>query len=220
MPERPKAIVLDFDGVVLQSVDVKTRSFAAVFAEEEPQAVRLIVEYHLRNGGLSRFEKFRWAYREVLRRPLPADEERRLGERFNALVEESVLKAEWVPGAREFLHAEHARRPLFIASGTPEKELRRIVEGRGLASLFRGVFGSPKRKDDILREIAAGLGCAPGALVMVGDARNDSDAAAAVGCRFIGICPAGQAHDFPAGTLVLPDLRDLSHAADEARAGR
>jgi phosphoglycolate phosphatase-like HAD superfamily hydrolase len=209
-------LVFDFDGVVLRSVDIKTRSFATLFEAEGPAVVARVVEHHLANGGLSRFEKFRWIYREVLERPLSVDEEKRLGDAFNALVEDAVMKADWVPGAREFLESNFETRPFYVASGTPEPELRRIVEKRGMTKYFRGVFGSPKRKDVILKEIAAAAGCPAAALTMIGDARNDYDAAKAAGCRFVGV--AASSGSFPKGTLVLPDLTTLKAALAAAKA--
>lgn len=211
MPESlpVRAVVLDFDGVVLESVDVKTRAFEALFRAEGPRACALIVAYHEANGGISRYEKFRWAYREVLKRPLSPGEEAALGERFNALVEEAVSAAAWVPGAREFIEAWHAALPLFVASGTPEEELRRIVERRGLAGRFRGVYGSPRRKAEILAAIAEQLGCPPSGLAMIGDALNDLEGARRAGARFIGRRLAG-AEPFPPGTPVIDDLRGLA----------
>lgn len=207
-----KAVVLDFDGVVLRSVDVKTKAFAELFAAETPEARRRIVDYHLANGGISRFEKFRWAYREVLRRKLLPQQEDALGRRFNELVEEGVGAAEWVPGAREFLDLARERVLLYVASGTPEDELRRIVERRGLASHFAGVFGSPTKKAEILRRVAAAARSAPGELAMVGDAINDYDAARAAGTRFVGVVEPGRDSPFPKGVVVLPDLRGLPKA--------
>ncbi len=201
----PDPIVLDFDGVVLDSVDVKTKSFAALFEGEGPEVVAKVVAHHLANGGLSRFEKFRWIYREVLKRPLTEADEKRLGDEFNRLVEDRVLKAAFIPGAREFLEDHFKKRALYVASGTPEEELRRIVERRGLARFFRGVFGSPKTKDVILREIALKEGVAAARLTMVGDAKNDLDAANKVGCRFVGV-----GGNFTNGTVVVADLTRLA----------
>lgn len=208
----PRAVVLDFDGVVLDSVGVKTDAFRRLFEPEGPAACTRVVAYHEANGGLSRFEKFRWAYREVLRRPLTPEAEAALGERFNSLVEEAVLAAPLIPGAEAFLETWSARLPLFVASGTPEEELQRIALRRGLSRHFRAVRGSPDRKADILRECARGLGLAPADLAMVGDAVNDLEAARAAGTAFVGVAARDGRHAFPPGTAVLADLRGLAAA--------
>lgn len=205
-----KAIVFDFDGVILQSVDIKTKAFEALFASEAPEDVARIVAHHLAHGGVSRFEKFRHAYREILKRPLSSEEEIALGRRFNVLVEEAVSVCPWVPGAREFLEARHKQLPLFVASGTPQEELTRIVERRNLKAYFRAVYGTPTKKDVILRSIAAGLRCGANDLLMVGDAMTDHDAARATGAAFVGVETPGSPNIFPKGVTVLPDLTGLA----------
>lgn len=202
--------MLDFDGVVLESVDVKTRAFEALFLDEGREAADRVVAYHEANGGISRYEKFRWAYREVLRRPLSDAQEKALGDRFNALVEEAVSSAEWVPGAREFIASWSAILPLYVASGTPQEELRRVVERRGLTPSFRGVYGSPRGKAEILRMIAADLACPADRLVMVGDSVNDLEGARTAGARFVG--RRRGADPFPPNTPLVEDLRALDEA--------
>lgn len=204
----PRAVVLDFDGVVTDTVDLKTRSFAAVFSGEPAEAVARILEYHAAHNGISRYEKFRWAYREVLRRPLTPEAEAELGRRYNRLVEDAVVDAPEIPGALAFIRACPV--PVFVASGTPEEELRRIVARRGYDGLFAGVFGAPTKKAPILREVARAVGAAPDALAMVGDAMTDHNAAREVGARFIGVVAPGRPDPFPPGTEVLPDLFGLA----------
>ena len=53
-----KAIIFDFDGVICESVNVKTIAFKKLFADY-PEHQDRIVEYHLVNGGISRYEKLR-----------------------------------------------------------------------------------------------------------------------------------------------------------------
>ena len=65
-----KAIIFDFDGVIVESVDIKTKAFARLFEHEGKVVVEKVVDYHLRNGGVSRFDKFRYFFNEILRRPL------------------------------------------------------------------------------------------------------------------------------------------------------
>ena len=172
-----RAAVFDFDGVVLESVEIKTIAFRRLFADH-PEGER-IVPYHLANGGISRFRKFQWFYEEVRGEPLTEAESERLGARFSELVLDEVRRCAFVPGARELLERLAPRLPLFVASGTPEDELRGIVAHRELGDLFAGVYGTPPTKAEILRRIMDERGLDPAELVFVGDAMSDFKGAAA-----------------------------------------
>lgn len=180
-----RAIVFDFDGVLAESVDVKTRAFASAFSDEPPQVVQQVVAYHLQNGGVSRFEKFETIYRDILKRPLPEAMFQRLCEQFSRFVVEEVVAAPWVEGAQEFLTTHHGRYQFFIVSGTPDEELKDIVRRRGMAAWFDEVLGSPKAKDALLREAMRRHHLQSAELVLVGDAESDWLAARQVGIPFI-----------------------------------
>ena len=204
-----RAIIFDFDGVILDSVDIKTKAFARLFEDHEPGVVRQVVAHHLANGGVSRFRKFQHIYENILHTPMPEGESERLGERFSALVFDEVVKAAWIPGAPEFLGENHTRYRCFVASGTPQEELERIVKLRDLEKYFAGIFGSPATKEEITRGIFAKEGLRNSEVLFVGDALTDFNAAKACDVRFVGIASGGS-DPFPAGTLVLPDLRGLA----------
>ena len=138
-------MVLDFDGVVLESLAVKGHAFRELFAEY-PQHLDAIEQFHYDNAGMSRYEKFTWIYAELLRRSLPDEEMRALDIRFRGLVADAMRSCPFVTGAVEFIDAHKDREPLFIASGTPEDELRAIVSDRGLAARFAASTARPDRK--------------------------------------------------------------------------
>ena len=202
------AVILDFDGVIVESVDVKTQAFAALYAPYGPEVVAQVVAYHLDHGGISRFEKFRHFHREFLGKTLSPEEETSLGARFSALVEDAVVASPWVPGARDFLEAYHDRLPLFVASGTPETELLRIAERRAIRHYFVSLHGTPATKAEIIELVVQHHGFPPKRVLMVGDALSDYDGAAATGLRFIGRVTDGR-NPFPPGTVTLPDLVPL-----------
>ena len=204
-----KVVVFDFDGVLLDSADIKTDAFGRLFTGEDPGDASKILDYHKANAGMSRYEKFRWAYREILKRPLSEKEETVLGDRFNEMVEGRVAAAEWIAGAETFLLRNYSDTPLYVASGTPESELRRIVDNRDIGVYFKGIYGSPPKKKDILLRIAEEQGCSPAELVMVGDAPTDWKGAVSAKTRFIGVVPQGRPSPFPEGTTVLHDLTGL-----------
>ncbi len=60
-----KAIIFDFDGVICESVEAKKIAFQKVFADY-PEHLDAITEHHMANGGISRFVKFEYIYKNIL----------------------------------------------------------------------------------------------------------------------------------------------------------
>ncbi|HUK92631.1 MAG TPA: HAD hydrolase-like protein [Methanomicrobiales archaeon] len=205
-------VILDFDGVVLESVGIKTRAFRELFSFR-PDHVDEIVDYHSRNTGVSRFDKFRYIYREILKEPLSDELFDRLSEQYAGLVVEGVVASPFVPGGREFLERYSKEIPLFVVSASPQVELESIIARRELSPHFRKVYGAPTRKEQAIREIMAITGSGPEQTLFVGDALNDLKAAAASGVRFVGRQPPEDPDRFtgvPGVESAVRDLADLS----------
>lgn len=201
-------VVFDFDGVILDSADVKTEAFCDLYADHGADVVAKVREHHLANLGISRFKKFEWIAANVLRADLTPESRERLSNRFTELALERVLAAPFIRGAREALSTLQV--PLFVASGTPEEELKMIIERRGIASYFREVHGSPREKPDILRDLIARHGFATERVLFVGDGMSDYKAAKAVGVPFLAR-DTPQLHDewVASGVRLMPDLTAL-----------
>jgi HAD superfamily hydrolase (TIGR01549 family) len=199
-----RAVFFDFDGVILESVTVKTNAFRALFSAY-PEHLAAIINYHLENGGVSRFEKFNVIYRDILRQPLTPEEFQSLGQRFNELVINEVLVCPFVPGAYELLERLVAELPLFVISATPPDELRQIIQRRGLEPFFEGIYGAPPGKAETIGTILDEQGWKPGEVVFIGDSLNDLAAAQTVGVPFIGRMPADNSIVFE----IRPVVHDL-----------
>ena len=183
-PSRPAAVVFDCDGVLIESVEIKTEAFVALYPDH-PEHHPAIVEHHQRHLGASRFEKFRWIEERLFGRAPDRERLQELGAAFSRLVFERARECPEVQGTTELLDLlEQLRIPRFIASGIPEEELVRLVTARGWAGRFAGIHGSPRHKEPILRAIAAELDAEPEALLFLGDGRTDYDAALATGAAF------------------------------------
>jgi len=210
MTKEYDAIVFDFDGVLVESVDVKTQAFGALYAEYGDRIVEQVKDYHLLHGGVSRFDKFRYYHEVLLGKTLTKEEELRLGNLFSQYVEDAVVDAVYVSGAYELLENNYQSMPLFVASGTPDQELKRIVSRRKMSHYFVSVHGSPDQKGDIIQRILAKYDFAPDRVLMVGDAIADYEGAIAAGVKFIGrVMQYPKTAPFPTGTIVLPDLFEL-----------
>lgn len=198
-----EAVFFDFDGVILDSVNVKTEAFAEMFRPYGPEIEAKVVNYHLSHGGVSRFEKFRFWYKNYLNCPIDDQLIDELSKRFSDLVLKKVIAAPFIEGALETLKfAKSLNLPAYVVSGTPEDEVQCIVRARGLEAYFAEVHGSPRRKEEIILDILQRKGYKPSSCLYIGDALTDYLAARKTGVFFLGIVPNGKDSPFPKGTPV------------------
>ncbi|KIX15646.1 HAD family hydrolase [Dethiosulfatarculus sandiegensis] len=198
-----QAVFFDFDGVILDTFDLKTQAFRDMFASFGPEIQARVVEHHLLHGGISRLEKFRFYYRDILQKPVSENEIRKLGDKFVELTMKGVLTAPFIPGAFEALsELKREEKPAFVVSGIPQEELLGILEKRDLLGFFKEAHGSPRHKPAIIRDILTRKGYNPAECLFLGDATTDYDAAKVCGLKFLGIVKKGKPSLFPPKTMT------------------
>jgi phosphoglycolate phosphatase-like HAD superfamily hydrolase len=203
-------IIFDFDGVLVDSVSVKTDAFRDLFSDEKHHLAE-ILDFHRLNGGMSRFVKFEYIYHEILNKDLSEARARELGDEFSRLVTQRVIACPAMPGSLDFIHNYHLRLPLFIASATPEDELREIASKRGLSPYFREICGSPRSKSEVIRVILHRNRLAAGTVPFVGDAINDYMASLETDSPFFAFAPNGRREAFPPQVILVRTFQELEH---------
>ena len=201
-----KSIIYDFDGVICDSVDLKTEAFSELYKFCGPEVQEQVVKYHLENGGVSRFEKFKYFQNKLLGKEIDEAEIEIMAGRFAALVKEKVVNSAFIKGADLFIR-EYAPKVLqFICTGTPEYEIKEICRRRDISKYFEGIYGSPKNKTEIIEIIIAKTRLKPSEFLYFGDAMTDYQAANDVGVSFIGV--ESPFTIFPENILVMKDFSD------------
>jgi phosphoglycolate phosphatase-like HAD superfamily hydrolase len=200
-----RGIIFDFDGVICDSVNVKTEAFAAMYNAYGHEVVAKVVQYHHEHGGISRYEKFRYYHKELLGITLTEEEVMKMGDTFSSIALQKVIDSPYLPGVLDFIKASQQDADLFICTGTPETEIRIILDEKGLANFFKAVYGAPKSKADIIREIMQTYQMTAEQLEFYGDAMTDYNAAKATNIKFTGVYSA--ITSFPEGTVVIKDFK-------------
>lgn len=198
-----KALFFDFDGVIADSVEVKTRAFAELFKAFGPETQSQVVAHHRANGGMTRRDKFRHYYKEFLEKPLDGEGLDALCRKFSALVVDEVVACAEIPGATHVLEKWSTRVPCFVVSATPDDEIVQIVARRGLSEFFTEVRGSDHTKTENLAELLKKYVLKPEASIFFGDAASDYRAARNCGVDFLGILPGPDAPLLE----VAPDIK-------------
>jgi phosphoglycolate phosphatase-like HAD superfamily hydrolase len=174
----------DFDGVIKESVAVKTAAFERLFAPFGTALAARVREHHERNGGMSRFEKIPLYLRWAERTATPEDVDRYCT-LFSTAVRQAVIDSQWVPGAREYLQANHARQRFVLVTATPQAEIDDILGTLQIAHWFCEVHGAPTAKEDAIASVLARWGCPRREALAIGDSESDRAAAVAAGVDFL-----------------------------------
>jgi len=173
-----KLVFWDFDGVIKDSVAVKTKAFMQLFQPYGDDVVERVRLHHHAHGGMSRFDKIpRYlALAGIMATPELVAEHCR---RFADLVCQEVVDSPWVAGAEEFLRGNPFGQTYVLVTGTPREEIEYILSALDLRDCFASVYGAPMNKSDAVGETLTAYRFKPENCLMVGDALADWDAAQA-----------------------------------------
>lgn len=139
--------IFDCDGVILDSNKLKSNAFAESLPNEPPDLVAEFVEYHKKNGGISRYEKFRYYFKNMKKQIKAEAEIDKALNTFAAIVSEGLLNCNYVSGVKKFIEKLfNLNKRLFVVSGSDENELIQVFKKRGIDHYFEKIYGSPENK--------------------------------------------------------------------------
>jgi phosphoglycolate phosphatase-like HAD superfamily hydrolase len=170
------AYIFDFDGVIKDSVKVKSEAFVQLYASEGKEFQQKVEQYHLVNGGISRYVKFK-VWNEWLGRSTSEEVIDELANNFAQLVVDNVVASPFVNGALKALESASENALTFIATGTPDDEIYQILSQLKLERWFREVHGSSRKKTIIVKDILERFHLEPPEVLFIGDAQTDYQAA-------------------------------------------
>jgi phosphoglycolate phosphatase-like HAD superfamily hydrolase len=171
-----RVIFWDFDGVIKDSVKVKSEGYEQLFLSYGEDVVEKVRLHHKVHGGISRYEKIplylSWADESV-----NEDLIKNFCDKFSDLVQQAVVDSPWVPGVQEYLQANHTNQYFFLITATPQKEIEQILHALDITNCFREVHGAPVAKVKAMRDVLKRVDCLPEQALMVGDSETDLRAA-------------------------------------------
>jgi|TARA_Y100000294_G_scaffold174547_1_gene192818 phosphoglycolate phosphatase-like HAD superfamily hydrolase len=179
-----RTLIFDCDGVILNSNQIKTEAFVIAASEYGEDAALRLRDYHLANGGVSRYEKFAYFLSDVVESSDVEESYTCLLQRYGKAVHWGLRSATIADGLPELRHAT-PQASWLVVSGGDQEELRELFQERELARYFDGgIFGSPSTKEAILNDC-----CQEGIIefpaLYLGDTRHDHEVSSAVGLDFL-----------------------------------
>ena len=172
-----KNIFFDFDGVILDSVDCKTKAFKSMYQKYGHKIAKEVEAYHLLHGGVSRFEKFKFWHKEHLGIDITQKELEELSNEFSNLVVDKVVMSKEINGSLNFIKQKSKQYKFWIITGTPTNEIKRITDQLNITKHFLGIHGSPEKKKHWVNYLINKFNLNPSETLFLGDATTDFEAA-------------------------------------------
>ena len=180
-----KGIIFDFDGVITESVHIKSAGFSEIYKPYGSSIIKKVIKHHEANGGMSRFEKIKYYHEIFLNTSLSDQETNYIADQFSKYVVDRIVRAQYVPNALEFIKQSYCKYELFISTGTPITEIKKILELKKIKKYFKSVYGSPASKSNHINMICTKNNFKSDELLFFGDSMTDLEAATKHGIKFI-----------------------------------
>jgi len=182
-----KNIIFDFDGVIIDSMHIRSFGFNEIFKEYDQSSVKSLLKYHNDNGGLSRFVKIKYFFNTLLNQEISEQEISIYADKYSKIMRKSLISKDIIiDETLNFIKSNDSTYNMHIASGSEDKELNYLNQTLSLDSYFLSINGSPTPKKVIVKSILKENFYKKNETILIGDSINDYDAAKANDIAFIG----------------------------------
>ena len=182
-----KVILWDFDGVIFDSMKIKAEGFTEIFQEYPEMYLQKIREYHYANGGVSRFDRIRYFYKELLQQNITDEIVKHKADAFAQIMQKNLFNKEFLfRETVEFIQKYYQEYSFHIVSGAQEDELRDLCHYLNLSNYFLSINGSPIKKEILVANIIEKYHYKQEEVILIGDSINDYNAAQYNGIAFYG----------------------------------
>lgn len=185
--DRSAGLVFDFDGSLVDSSDIKQRSFIATIREVVSAPGPDVQRAYRRYGTLNRVPQLFNAFRDLVGRDPDDRELETMVSTYGSYVQARNHEVRPFHGMQEFLAAHQPKYHLAIASNAPQAEVSAACDAVGIGAFFDHIFGYPTSKTEAIEIVRREWALPRSRIIYIGDRLEDGKVAELVGvpfCRF------------------------------------
>lgn len=186
--ENYKAIVFDFDGVVVESNQIKRELFFEIWGKYRDD---LVIEDVLKLGG-TRYEIIQKIYNHLIAQnlQLTVSYEDYI-DKYTKISQERISDLKINPNIKNMLEKYYKNKLLFINSATPKESLKRICKNLSIDKFFDDIYGAEVDKAQNFYDIFNKYNLQSSEVLFYGDMKSDKSVANALSIYFIPVYSIG-----------------------------
>lgn len=182
-----KNILWDFDGVILNSMPIRYKGFIEIFKDFENKKVDLLLQYHKKNGGLSRYVKIRYFFEKILNKSISDSDVLKYSGNFSKIMRNELINPKnLINDSINFIKENHKNYNFHIVSGSDQNELRFLCQELKINHFFISIHGSPVHKNDLVKNLLNDFSYINNQTALIGDSINDYNASIENNIGFFG----------------------------------
>lgn len=182
MTNSKKIIIFDFDGVILNSNYVKTKTFYNLFKSYGKKIANKAVKYHLDYMGVPRQKKFKYIYKNFLKKKINKNILENLNLEFRKKSLKKIYKLNISKYLNNFIKKYYKKYKFFISTGAPRNEIVDLLKKKKIFKKFKKIYGPPAKKYQHINLIKKSN---KGDIIFIGDSLEDYRAAKKSRIKFI-----------------------------------
>ena len=187
MLNKYSTIFWDFDGVILNSNEVRTEGFKYIFDSYSKKHIDMLINYHTINGGLSRYEKIEYFSQKILDKKLNDEEKKQYAQLYGNYCRERLCdKNLLIKNSINFISENYKNFDFHLVSASDEKELIYLCSNLDIKKYFKSISGSPVNKIENIKRLLKSNNYLESKCCLIGDSINDKVAAIENSISFFG----------------------------------
>ncbi len=201
--------IFDFDGVIMDTVEIKNKIFYDFFLPYGKNVAKKIQNYHIQNLGINRFVKFKYIFENIIQNNITEDSIKKKIDLFSISIKKKLEKSKKINGFDKFIsNLSLNNKDCFIISSAPIFELDFLIKKNNLYSHFIKYYGSPKNKYENLKLLIDEFNIELNSSVYFGDTKSDLIFAEKNNIDFVGI---GLMMQNERNKDIIDDFRDINY---------
>ena len=119
------SFIFDCDGVLLDSNSIKSEAFYKVALKYDKVSAETFLKYHINNAGVSRFIKFEYLFRDILKYKKFQREIKMALDDYSKYIENELLSVKKTSSLDLF---KVIGKSMFVVSGSEQEQLRMVLK--------------------------------------------------------------------------------------------